>query len=73
MLKELTYEVRRINFLADANRSFKLYRLPNFRIKSEELTSCIFDLVGKVEDVSKVQTLLFSATLPSWVKQVLPF
>lgn len=25
---------------------------------------------GKVEDVSKVQTLLFSATMPNWVKQV---
>ncbi|XXG84690.1 hypothetical protein AAC387_Pa10g2153 [Persea americana] len=25
---------------------------------------------GKVEDLSKVQTLLFSATLPSWVKQI---
>uniref|UniRef100_A0A2P2MME4 Dead box ATP-dependent RNA helicase n=1 Tax=Rhizophora mucronata TaxID=61149 RepID=A0A2P2MME4_RHIMU len=25
---------------------------------------------GKVDDVSKVQTLLFSATLPAWVKQV---
>ena len=25
---------------------------------------------GKVEDVSKVQTLLFSATLPDWVEQV---
>ncbi|KAL7003230.1 DEAD-box ATP-dependent RNA helicase 7 [Sarracenia purpurea var. burkii] len=25
-------------------------------------------ILGKVEDVSKVQTLLFSATLPSWVK-----
>lgn len=25
---------------------------------------------GKVEDASKVQTLLFSATLPVWVKQV---
>lgn len=25
---------------------------------------------GKVDDVNKVQTLLFSATLPSWVKQV---
>lgn len=28
------------------------------------------DFAGKVDDVSKVQTLLFSATLPSWVKQV---
>ncbi|XXG70403.1 hypothetical protein AAC387_Pa06g3173 [Persea americana] len=27
-------------------------------------------ILGKVEDVSKVQTLLFSATLPSWVKQI---
>ena len=26
--------------------------------------------LGKVEDVNKVQTLLFSATLPSWVKDV---
>lgn len=25
---------------------------------------------GKVEDLSKVQTLLFSATLPSWVQSV---
>ncbi|RVW46170.1 DEAD-box ATP-dependent RNA helicase 7 [Vitis vinifera] len=25
---------------------------------------------GKVEDVSKVQTLLFSATLPGWVKEI---
>lgn len=31
----------------------------------------ISDLSGKVEDVSKVQTLLFSATLPDWVKQVI--
>ncbi|EEF51492.1 DEAD-box ATP-dependent RNA helicase 7 [Ricinus communis] len=27
-------------------------------------------ILGKVEDVSKVQTLLFSATLPEWVKQI---
>eukprot|EP00268_Persea_americana_P040959 TRINITY_DN4077_c0_g1_i5.p1 TRINITY_DN4077_c0_g1~~TRINITY_DN4077_c0_g1_i5.p1 ORF type:complete len:728 (+),score=142.69 TRINITY_DN4077_c0_g1_i5:116-2299(+) len=27
-------------------------------------------ILGKVEDLSKVQTLLFSATLPSWVKQI---
>ncbi|KAF5728236.1 DEAD-box ATP-dependent RNA helicase 7 [Tripterygium wilfordii] len=27
-------------------------------------------ILGKVEDVSKVQTLLFSATLPSWVKDI---
>ncbi|XP_077245714.1 DEAD-box ATP-dependent RNA helicase 7-like isoform X2 [Tasmannia lanceolata] len=27
-------------------------------------------ILGKVEDVSKVQTLLFSATLPPWVKQI---
>ncbi|KAJ6294559.1 hypothetical protein OIU76_022608 [Salix suchowensis] len=27
-------------------------------------------ILGKVKDVSKVQTLLFSATLPSWVKQI---
>ncbi|XP_041002607.1 DEAD-box ATP-dependent RNA helicase 7-like [Juglans microcarpa x Juglans regia] len=27
-------------------------------------------ILGKVEDSSKVQTLLFSATLPSWVKQI---
>ncbi|GAU49634.1 hypothetical protein TSUD_284840 [Trifolium subterraneum] len=26
-------------------------------------------ILGKVQDVTKVQTLLFSATLPSWVKQ----
>ncbi|KDP22369.1 hypothetical protein JCGZ_26200 [Jatropha curcas] len=27
-------------------------------------------ILGKVEDVSKVQTLLFSATLPDWVKHI---
>ncbi|XP_015877985.2 DEAD-box ATP-dependent RNA helicase 7 [Ziziphus jujuba] len=27
-------------------------------------------ILGKVEDVSKVQTLLFSATLPDWVKDI---
>uniref|UniRef100_A0A2P2MMG0 DEAD-box ATP-dependent RNA helicase 7 n=1 Tax=Rhizophora mucronata TaxID=61149 RepID=A0A2P2MMG0_RHIMU len=27
-------------------------------------------ILGKVDDVSKVQTLLFSATLPAWVKQI---
>ncbi|CAA0830766.1 DEAD-box ATP-dependent RNA helicase 7 [Striga hermonthica] len=27
-------------------------------------------ILGKVEDASKVQTLLFSATLPPWVKQI---
>ncbi|KAL8141488.1 hypothetical protein V2J09_014520 [Rumex salicifolius] len=27
-------------------------------------------ILGQVEDVSKVQTLLFSATLPAWVKQI---
>ncbi|KAF5480313.1 hypothetical protein F2P56_001073 [Juglans regia] len=27
-------------------------------------------ILGKVKDTSKVQTLLFSATLPSWVKQI---
>ncbi|KAK9672719.1 hypothetical protein RND81_12G119600 [Saponaria officinalis] len=27
-------------------------------------------ILGKVDDVKKVQTLLFSATLPSWVKQI---
>ncbi|XP_068650332.1 DEAD-box ATP-dependent RNA helicase 7-like [Aristolochia californica] len=27
-------------------------------------------ILGKVDDVTKVQTLLFSATLPSWVKQI---
>ncbi|KAL9225258.1 hypothetical protein vseg_001205 [Gypsophila vaccaria] len=27
-------------------------------------------ILGKVNDVKKVQTLLFSATLPSWVKQI---
>ncbi|KAI8540314.1 hypothetical protein RHMOL_Rhmol09G0253100 [Rhododendron molle] len=27
-------------------------------------------ILGKVEDASKVQTLLFSATLPHWVKQI---
>ncbi|XP_073011958.1 DEAD-box ATP-dependent RNA helicase 7 [Typha latifolia] len=27
-------------------------------------------ILGKVEDVSKVQTLLFSATLPLWVKKI---
>ncbi|XP_058086899.1 DEAD-box ATP-dependent RNA helicase 7 [Magnolia sinica] len=27
-------------------------------------------ILGKVDDVSKVQTLLFSATLPSWVKEI---
>ncbi|KAG1354621.1 putative DEAD-box ATP-dependent RNA helicase 7 [Cocos nucifera] len=27
-------------------------------------------ILGKVEDVSKVQTLLFSATLPDWVKKI---
>ncbi|GAB2294072.1 DEAD-box ATP-dependent RNA helicase 7 [Dionaea muscipula] len=27
-------------------------------------------ILGKVEDVTKVQTLLFSATLPSWVKEI---
>ncbi|XP_038686214.1 DEAD-box ATP-dependent RNA helicase 7-like isoform X2 [Tripterygium wilfordii] len=27
-------------------------------------------ILGKVDDVSKVQTLLFSATLPSWVKDI---
>ncbi|CAN0891610.1 DEAD-box ATP-dependent RNA helicase 7 [Linum grandiflorum] len=27
-------------------------------------------ILGKVEDVTKVQTLLFSATLPSWVKNI---
>nr|BBI55612.1 DEAD-box ATP-dependent RNA helicase 7-like protein [Cryptomeria japonica] len=28
------------------------------------------NILGKVEDVSKVQTLLFSATMPNWVKQI---
>jgi hypothetical protein len=28
---------------------------------------------GKVEDVTKVQTLLFSATLPDWVNKVIHF
>lgn len=33
--------------------------------------SLLFDpFAGKVENVNKVQTLLFSATLPDWVKQV---
>ncbi|XP_058760109.1 DEAD-box ATP-dependent RNA helicase 7-like [Vicia villosa] len=27
-------------------------------------------ILGKVQDVTKVQTLLFSATLPSWVQQI---
>lgn len=27
-------------------------------------------ILGKVEDVSKVQTLLFSATMPDWVKKI---
>ncbi|KMS98946.1 hypothetical protein BVRB_3g067470 [Beta vulgaris subsp. vulgaris] len=27
-------------------------------------------ILGKVDDVTKVQTLLFSATLPDWVKQI---
>ncbi|XP_075501369.1 DEAD-box ATP-dependent RNA helicase 7-like [Primulina tabacum] len=27
-------------------------------------------ILGKVQDASKVQTLLFSATLPAWVKQI---
>ncbi|KAL8050960.1 hypothetical protein ABFX02_06G114600 [Erythranthe guttata] len=27
-------------------------------------------ILGKVQDVTQVQTLLFSATLPSWVKQI---
>ncbi|XP_057528268.1 DEAD-box ATP-dependent RNA helicase 7 [Amaranthus tricolor] len=27
-------------------------------------------ILGKVDDVTKVQTLLFSATLPNWVKQI---
>ncbi|KAE9620994.1 hypothetical protein Lal_00019877 [Lupinus albus] len=27
-------------------------------------------ILGKVDDVNKVQTLLFSATLPDWVKQI---
>lgn len=31
------------------------------------LMSCVTD---KVEDASKVQTLLFSATLPGWVQKV---
>ena len=35
-----------------------------------KLSFLIFIYEGKVEDSSKVQTLLFSATLPSWVKQV---
>jgi len=33
----------------------------------------LFDIdifAGKVENVNKVQTLLFSATLPDWVKHV---
>lgn len=30
-------------------------------------------ILGKVEDPKKVQTLLFSATLPSWVQNVRPF
>ncbi|CAM8987616.1 unnamed protein product [Rhodiola kirilowii] len=29
-------------------------------------------ILGKVEDVTKVQTLLFSATLPDWVKKIAP-
>ena len=33
-------------------------------------SNLLFDFSGKVEDVSKVQTLLFSATLPGWVKEV---
>ncbi|CAO2838957.1 unnamed protein product [Amaranthus hypochondriacus] len=41
------------------------------------LTSCYFAYsnnlsvpAGKVDDATKVQTLLFSATLPDWVKQI---
>lgn len=30
----------------------------------------LFDLKGKVNDATKVQTVLFSATLPSWVNHV---
>lgn len=33
-------------------------------------TLLCFSFLGKVKDVSKVQTLLFSATLPDWVKHV---
>jgi len=43
----------------------------------KQLTLCILYVLsitsGKVEDSTKVQTLLFSATLPSWVKNVRPF
>lgn len=34
------------------------------------MTAHLSNFVGKVDDVSKVQTLLFSATLPTWVKNV---
>ncbi|RZR84198.1 hypothetical protein BHM03_00010965 [Ensete ventricosum] len=43
-----------------------------FRLGSLQISVlfCYSYLAGKVEDVSKVQTLLFSATLPDWVKKV---
>jgi len=28
------------------------------------------NIIGKVEDASKVQTLIFSATMPNWVKKI---
>ncbi|RRT58005.1 hypothetical protein B296_00023845 [Ensete ventricosum] len=37
---------------------------------ANQCSFCYSYLAGKVEDVSKVQTLLFSATLPDWVKKV---
>ncbi|CAA0831907.1 DEAD-box ATP-dependent RNA helicase 7, partial [Striga hermonthica] len=53
------------------------FRALNFRVldEADEMLRMGFVedvelILGKVEDASKVQTLLFSATLPPWVKQI---
>lgn len=43
-----------------------------------KVTSCFINFMrvassGGVDDASKVQTLLFSATMPEWVKKVLSY
>lgn len=43
---------------------------PTLRIINLKNAIICLGLIGKVEDVNKVQTLLFSATLPEWVKKV---
>lgn len=70
-------EMLRMGFVEDVELILGICKGVFVLLEMKQLILSILYLLsiisGKVEDATKVQTLLFSATLPSWVKNVRSF